>query len=183
MMIDYVTLLLINMAAVLAVLAGFLWWGLTSPNRTNWAPAFGIGGLVATAGGLAMSLTHPIPAPFSEIYGEPSVLLGVLFLGAAWALARGWNLLPLAIYAFFSGMAAIVIGVRMIHLALVPNAIMPGIGFILTGLTGALSGVVLYRPQAKPLRLIGSLALLATAAIWTVSGYYALWLHMSMSAK
>ncbi len=183
MMIDYVTLLLINMAAALAVLAGFLWWGLTSPNRANWAPTLGICGLVGTVGGFAMSLTGPIPAPFREIYGEPSVLLGVLFLGAAWALARGWNLLPLAIYAFFSGLAAIVIGVRIIDLALVPNATMPGIGFILTGLAGALAGVVLYRPQARSLRLVGSLALLAVAALWAITGYYAVWLHMSMSGK
>jgi putative membrane protein len=182
-MIDYVTLLLINMAAALAVLAGFLWRGLTSPSRAEWAPAFGVCGLVATVGGFAMSFTWPIPAPFGEIYGEPSVLLGVLFLGAAWTLARGGSFLPLAIYAVFAGAAAVVIGVRIIDLALVPNAIMPGAGFILTGLAGALAGVVLGKPQARPLRVVGSLVLLALAALWAVTGYYGVWLHMSMSVK
>jgi putative membrane protein len=183
MTIDYVTLLLINVAAGLAVLAGFLWWGLTSPNRASWAPAFGICGLVATVGGLAMSFTWPIPAPFGEIYGQSSTLLGVLFLGAAWSLARGWHLLPLAIYAFFSGAMAIVIGVRVIALALVPNAMVPGVGFILTGLAGLSAGLALYRPQAKLPRLLGALELLAAAAIWSVTGYYALWMHMGMSVK
>jgi putative membrane protein len=177
-MIDYVTLLLINMGAALAVLALFLWWGLTSPSRAEWAPVFGICGLVATVGGFAMSLTWPLPAPFNEIYGTPSVLLGVLFLGAAWTLVRGGSLLPLAIYAFFSGAAAVLIGVRMIHLSLTPNPVLPGLGFILTGLAGVLSGVVLYRPQVKPLRILGALGLLAVAAIWLMTGYLALWLHM-----
>ena len=180
MMIDYVTLLLVNMVAALAVLAFFLWWGLAGPHPEHWAPAFAICGLVATIGGLVMSFTWPIPTPFSEIYGGTSVLLGVLFLGAAWTLTRGWSLLPLAIYAFFAGAAAILIGIRFIDLALAPNAVLPGIGFILTGLAGVLAGTVLRKPEAKPLRLIGGLVLLIAAAIWTATGSYALWLHMSV---
>ena len=119
-MIDYVPLLLINMVSALVVLAFFLWWGLGREDTRHWAPAFGISGLVATVAGFAMTFTWPIPAPFSTAYGEMSVLLGVLFLGATWAIACGWNLLPLGIYAFFAGLAAIVIGVRFIHLSLTP---------------------------------------------------------------
>ena len=135
-MIDYVPLLLINMVSALVVLAFFLWWGLGREDTRHWAPAFGIPGLVATVAGFAMTFTWPIPEPFSMAYGEMSVLLGVLFLGATWAIARGWNLLPLGIYAFFAGWAAIVIGVRFIHLSLTPMPLVPGAGFILTGLGG-----------------------------------------------
>jgi putative membrane protein len=82
-MIDYVTLLLANMIGGLLVLTAFLIWGFESPQQRAWAPAFGIAGLVATVGGLVMSFTWPIPKPFATAYGEMSVLLGVLFLGAA----------------------------------------------------------------------------------------------------
>ncbi len=85
-MIDYVTLLLVNMVCALVVLAFFLWWGLGRADTGHWAPAFGICGLVATIAGFAMAFTWPLPKPFSMAYGETSVLLGVLFLGAAWAL-------------------------------------------------------------------------------------------------
>jgi putative membrane protein len=179
-MIDYITLLLINMVAALVVLALFLWWGLGREDVRHWAPGFGIAGLVATVAGFAMALTWPVPAPYSMAFGEMSVLLGVLFLGAAWALARGWNLLPLGIYAFFSGLAAVVIGVRMIHLSLTAVPLMSGAGFILTGLGGIGAGIVLWKPRAKVLRLVGGLVMLAAASVWTLTAYMAYWNHMKV---
>jgi len=180
-MIDYVTLLLTNMSAGLVVLACFLWRGLDRPDNRNWAPAFGISGLVATVAGFAMTFTWPIPKPFSMTYGEMSVLFGVLFLGAAWALAAGWRLQPLGYYAFVPGLAAIVLGVRIIHLSLVPGAIVPGLGFILTGLGGLGAGLVLRKPDSRGLRVIGIAVVLAAAAIWTQTFILAYWLHMKPS--
>ncbi len=177
-MIDYVTILLINMSAGLVVLACFLWWGLNRPDNRNWAPAFGIVGLVGTVAGFAMTLTWPLPKPFSMAYGEMSVLFSVLFLGAAWALASGWRLLPLGVYAFLAGLAAIVLGVRIIHLSLVPGAIVPGAGFILTGLGGVGACFVLRKPEARGLRFVGVLVILAAAAIWIQTSVVAYWLHM-----
>ena len=177
-MIDYVTLLLINMTAALVVLASFLWRGLNRPDNRSWAPAFGISGLVATIAGFAMAFTWPIPAPFSMAYGEMSVLLGVLFLGAAWALAAGWRLLPLGYYAFLPGLAAILLGIRIIHLSLTPAPIMPGLGFILTGLSGAGAVAVLRWPDVRGLRIIGILVVLAAAGIWVLTTFSAYWLHM-----
>ncbi|OHB65831.1 MAG: hypothetical protein A2Y76_07840 [Planctomycetes bacterium RBG_13_60_9] len=179
-MIDYVTLLLVNMVSALVVLTFFLWWGLGREDTRHWAPAFGISGLVATVAGFAMTFTGPIPKPFSMAYGEMSVLLGVLFLGAAWSLARGWSLLPLGIYAFFSGLAAIVIGVRFIHLSLTPLPIVPATGFILTGLGGVGAGIVLWRRSTRILRIVGGLVLLAAASIWTLTTYRAYWDHMKV---
>ena len=179
-MIDYLALMLVNMTSALVVLALFLWWGLGRANAGHWAPAFGICGLVATVAGFAMSFTWPIPKPFAEIYGDTSVLLGVLFLGAAWALARGWSLLPLGIYAFFAGGAAVVIGVRIIHLGLTPVPLVPGAGFILTGLGGVGAGLVLWKREVKALRLAGALVMLAAAAIWGFTAVMAYWGHMKV---
>jgi putative membrane protein len=179
-MIDYVTLLLVNMVCALVVLAFFLWCGLGHMDTGHWAPAFGICGLVATSAGFAMTLTSPIPKPFSMAYGEMSVLLGVLFLGAAWALMRGWSLLPLSIYAFFAGAAAIVLGVRFIDLSLTPVPLLPGAGFILTGLGGVGAGAALWRHDIKTLRLAGALVMLAAAAIWAFTAGMGYWAHMKV---
>jgi putative membrane protein len=177
-MIDYVTLLLANMSAALIVLAAFLWRGLDHPDTRNWAPAFGVPGLVATVAGFAMAFTHPIPLPYSIAYGEMSVLFGVLFLGAAWALAAGWRLLPLGYYAFLPGAVAVLLGIRFIHLSLTPAPMLPGLGFILTGLCGVGAGLVLWRPGARGLRILGILVVLAAAAIWVFACFSAYWLHM-----
>ncbi len=179
-MIDYVTLLLANMVSALVVLAFFLWWGLGRADTRHWAPAFGIPGLVATVAGLAMTFTEPIPKPFSMAYGEMSVLLGVLFFGAAWALARGWSPLPLGIYAFFAGGAAILIGIRFLDLSLTPIPLLPGAGFILTGLGGVCAPVVLWKQNAKALRVAGILVLLAAAAIWAATAGMGYWAHLKV---
>jgi putative membrane protein len=182
-MIDYVGLLLVNMVSALGVLAFFLWRGLGREHAGDWAPAFAICGLVATVAGFAMSFTWPIPKPFAEIYGEASVLLGVLFLGTAWALARGWSLLPLSIYAFVAGWAAIVIGVRILHLGLTPAPLLPGAGFILTGLGGVGAGLVLWKQESKVLRLAGALVVLAAAGIWAFAAVTAHWAHMKVAPR
>jgi putative membrane protein len=179
-MIDYVTLLLVNMVSALVVLAFFLWCGLGREDAGHWAPAFGISGLVATVAGFAMTFTSPIPKPFSMAYGEMSVLLGVLFLGTAWALVRGWSLLPLSIYAFVAGGAAILLGVRFIALSLTPMPLLPGTGFILTGLGGVGAGVVLWKHDVKALPLAGALVMLAAAAIWAFTAGMAYWAHMKV---
>ncbi len=179
-MIDYVTLLLTNMVSALVVLAAFLWWGLGRADTRPWAPAFGIPGLVATVAGLAMTFTEPIPKPFSSAYGEMSVLLGVLFLGAAWALARGWSLLPLGIYAFFAGWAALLIGIRFLDLALTPMPLLPGAGFILTGLGGVCALLMLWKQETKALRLAGVLVLLGAASLWAVTAGMGYWAHLKV---
>lgn len=178
MMIDYVTLMLANMAAGLVVLALFLWTSPDWPETKHWAPAFAISGLVATVSGFAMAFTWPIPAPYSMAYSEMSVLLGVLFLGAAWALAAGWKLLPLGYYAFLPGLAAILLGIRIIHLSLTGSPIIAGVGFILTGLGGVGAALTLRRPDIWVLRRLGALVMLAAAAIWVLTGFMAYWMHM-----
>ncbi len=178
--IDYVTLMLLNVISALVILAFFLWWGLGQADRRSWAPAFGIAGLVATVSGFAMTFTWPIPEPYSMVYGEMSVLLGVLFLGAAWTLARGWSLLPLSIYAFFCGAAAVMIGMRIIHLSLTGSPGLAGAGFILTGLGGVFAGAVLGKQDRRSLRIVGGLVMLAATAIWVSIAYMAYWQHLQV---
>jgi putative membrane protein len=182
-MIDYVTLLLVNMVSGLAVLAFFLWWGIGQKDRRDWAPAFGIAGLIGTVAGLAMTFTWPIPAPYAMAYGEMSVLLGALFLGAAWTLHCGWRLYPLGIYAFFPGAAAILIGVRMIDLSLTAAPLLTGIGFITTGLGGVCAGAALWKQNLRIARIVGGLVMLLAAGLWVPTTYIAYWMHMDVEPQ
>jgi putative membrane protein len=180
--IDYTTLLLTNMTAGLVVLAFFLWWGLGREDRTYWAPAFGVPGLIATVVGLAMSFTWPLPKPYSSAFGEMSVLFGVLFLGAAWALARGWSLVPMGIYAFVPGVAAIVVGVRIIDSGLTATPMLTGAGFILTGAGGVFAGLVLSEYRVRTLRIIGGVVMLLAALIWVPATSMGYWMHIQAQA-
>ena len=177
--IDYVTLMLVNMTAGLVILACFLWRDIAADNRQRWAPAFGVAGLVATVCGFAMTFTWPIPHPYSTMYGEMSVLLGVLFLGAAWSLAKGWELLPLGLYALPAGAAAVLLGIRIIDLGLTAIPMLSGAGFILTGLGGVFALPALVFLKQAWLRRLGSLLLLAAAAIWALIDYMAYWAHLN----
>jgi len=182
-MIDYVTLLLVNMISGLAVLAFFLWWGLPRKDGRDWAPAFGVSGLVATVAGFAMTFTWPIPAPYASAYGEMSVLLGTLFLGAACALHCGWQLYPLGIYAFFPGVAAVLIGVRMIDLSLTAAPLHTGIGFIVTGLGGVCAGVALWKQNLRVVRIVGGLVMLIAAGLWVPTTYVSYWMHLEVKPQ
>jgi len=179
--IDYVTLMLLNMTAGLVILACFLWSDIAKEYRQRWAPAFAIPGLVATVCGFVMTFTWPLPQPYNIMFGEMSVLMGLLFLGAAWSLAKGWNLLPLGIYALLAGAAAVLLGIRIIDLQLTAKPMMSGAGFILTGLCGVLTLPALVFVKQVWLRRLGSLMLLTAAAIWALTGYMAYWMHLNVN--
>lgn len=179
MFINYITLMLINMVAALFLLAGYVYWGLDSRNQKQWIPGFGIAGAIALITGLHMIFSWPVPGSFNIVFGEMSVLLGILFVGASVALAVGWELLTIAIYAFFAGAAAILIGLRIINLGLTRTPFLSGIGFILSGLGGVFAAPTLYLQTNRTLRLIGAIVLVAAALIWAYTGYLAYWNHLA----
>jgi putative membrane protein len=183
MMIDYLTLMLINMSAGLFLLGCFVWRDLDTPEDVgHWVPAFAISGLVATIGGFAITFTWPLIGQlhiYNAPFGEMSVLLGVLFLGLALALSKRWGLLPLAIYAFFAGLAAAVLGIRIIEQKLTAAPLLSGIGFILCGACGIFSPLAVWQKHKKELRILGTLVLFAASAIWALTGYLAYWIHLT----
>ena len=116
MFIDFLTLMLINMAAGLAILAAYFTMGLMTRTRGNGLPHSRCRGFVALMCGFRVSWLWLLPGSYNAAYGDMSVLFGILFAGAAMALARGWKLFPVSIYAFFAGLAAVVTGVRFVQL-------------------------------------------------------------------
>jgi putative membrane protein len=178
MFINYITLMLINLVAGLFLLAGYVYFGMDGANKKLWIPGFGMTGAIALVTGFHMTFTWPVTGVFNIAYGETSVLFGILFLTASLALAFGWDLLTVAIYGFFAGLAAIVIGARILNLGLTRQPLLSGIGFILTGLGGVCAAPTLYFKTNRSWRLLGAIVLIAAALIFAFTGYMAYWGHL-----
>lgn len=179
MFIDYLTVLMINLAAGTALLAYFILKGLTSEDNRSYAAGFGVVGLVAFIGGLQMIFSWPLPGSYNIAFGESTLLFGAVFLGAALALAKGWDLTPISIYAFFAGVYAVVVGLRIIDLPLTKAPVLSGIGFILAGLGGiaAAPGLTLLKKN-QTFRYLAAALLLVTSIFWAFTFYNALWGHL-----
>ena len=179
MFIDYVPLLLINMAVGLILLAGYLLRGIDSAGQKNWACGFLISGIVALIFGAHMAITWPLPGSYNVAFGQMSVLLGVLFLGAGLSLANNWSLFSVATYGFFASIAAVIIGVRIINLKMTQEPLMSGIGFIFTGLSGILILPALKEKKLKWFKVIAAILLISSSLIWLRTCYSAYWHHLS----
>jgi len=177
MFIDYVTLLLINMVAGLALLAAFVAKDLFRQKEQRWAPALAAVGLVAMIGGFHMAFTWPLPGPYNMIFGEMSIMLGAAFLTAGVAVGIGWDIMPVAIYGAIAGLAAVVLGVRIMHLGLTKAPVMSGIGFILAGAGGILLFIFSCLKHSPKLRVALVIVLAGAAIIWALTGYLAYWGH------
>lgn len=183
MFIDYISLMLINMVAGFVLLAAFVYFDLDGKHSKRWIPGFGMTGAIAIATGLHTVCNWILPGSYNIAFGELSVLFGIIFLGASVALAQGWELYTVTIYAFFAGLAAIVIGVRIINLGMTKVPLLSGVGFILSGLGGVLAAPALYWNLNARLRLIGAVILLLAALIWAFNGYQAYWDHLESFSK
>jgi putative membrane protein len=189
MLIDYLTLLLVNMTAGLFVLAYYVYRGIGAKDTKRWVPGFAMTGFIAVVAGLRMTFTWPLSGSYNIAFGEMSVLFGTLFLGAALALWKGWEMRTVSIYAFFAGLAAVVVGARVISLGMTKSPVVSGIGFILTGMGGlfawlcCLTEPILSLRTNRTLRVIGALVLIAAAVIWAFTGYGAYWDHLESFSK
>ena len=179
MFINYITLMLINMGAGLVLLADFVYRGLDGANLKRWIPGFGLVGAIALVTGLHMMWTWPVPGSFNISFGETTVLFGGLYVAAAIAIAQGWDLLSLAVYAFFAGLTSMVVGARIINLGQTNQPLVAGLGFILTGLGGVLAAPTLvYLRGNKSWRILGAVVLLGAALVWAIIGFGAYWSHL-----
>jgi putative membrane protein len=184
MFIDYLTLIMINMIAGTVILAYYIWKGLDEKDQRPYAAAFGVVGLIGVTTGLALSFTWPLPGSFNVGYGDASTLFGTVFLGTALALSQGWDLVPMSIYAFFAGVDAVIVGVRILTLNLGQEPLVAAIGFVLSGLGGVFAmPFLMYFKNNKLARYAAIAVLLLAAAVWAVTFYGSAWAHMQTFAK
>lgn len=179
MFINYITLMLINLVVGLFLLAGYVYLGLSDQHQKRWIPGFGMTGAIGLTTGLHMIFTWPVRGSFNIAYGEMSVLFGALFLASAIAIAFSWDLITVAVYGFFAGVAALLIGLRIINLGLTKQPLLSGIGFILTGLGGIFAAPTLYFKTNRTLRIVGAIVLVVAALIFALTGYLAYWNHLA----
>ena len=179
MFIDFLTIIMINLVAGTVLLAYYLWKGIDEPNQKPYAAAFGAVGLLGLITGLRLAFTWPLPGSFNVGYGDASTLFGIVFLATGFALSMGWDLFPVSVYAFFAGIDATIVGIRLWVLQLGKEPLVAAIGFVLTGLAGVCAPFFLkFFKDNKWVRWISILVLLAAAAIWAATFYGALWSHM-----
>lgn len=178
MFIDYVTMLLVNMAAGLLVLAVYLFGQSGEEERNWWSVALGAAGFVALVGGLHMTFTWPLPGSFNVVFGEMSIFFGVIFLGIALSVWRDWSLVPVAVYALLPGAVAILLGIRLMQLEMTQSPMLAGVGFILSGLGGMLVLPATLLKKSGFVRAIASLVLIVAAGIWVLIGFGAYWGHV-----
>lgn len=179
MFIDFLTLLMINLAAGMALLALFVFRGMAAENQRSFAAGFGMVGLIALIGGFQMVFTWPLPGSYNIAFGESTVLFGMVFLGAAVSLALGWDLLPVAVYASFTGLQAVLVGIRIISLGLTREPLASGAGFLLVGIGGmAAAPAVAFLKKSKITRYLGTAVLAAAAFFWVLAFFQAMWGHL-----
>jgi putative membrane protein len=179
MFIDYLTLIMINLVAGTALLAYYLYKGMDDADQRPYAAGFGMVGFLGIILGLALTFTWPLPGSYNIGYGEATTLFGAVFLATAIALSQGWNLMPVAIYSFFAGVDAVIVGIRIISLSLTKEPLVSGVGFILAGLGGVLAAPFLgFLKENRIFRLLAAAVILVTALVWAVTFYTSLWGHL-----
>jgi putative membrane protein len=184
MFIDYLTMIMINLVAGSVLLAYYIWRGLDDADQRPYAAAFFGVGLLALIAGLNLSFNWPLPGSYNVGYGDTTTLFGIVFLSTGLALWNGWNLLPVAIYAFFAGIDAVIVGARILNLGLTKEPVISGVGFILAGLGGvAAAPFFMWFRDNRTVRLLAAAVMVITAAIWAVTFYGALWGHMEAFGK
>ena len=182
MFIDWLTLLLVNMMVALILHALFMWRFIEKEPKKI-VPGFLLVGAIALIAGFRMVFTWPLPGPYNIIYGELSVLLGGFFFMAGLAVAFGWDLLTIGIYAVFGGAVSILLGIRIWVSAMTSEPFVAGLGFVITGATAVITLPALALPKMKWIRWIVALAGLVSAVIWIVVGFPAYWAHIDAFGK
>lgn len=179
MFIDFLGVMLINLAAGLAILGHFLYVNPEPESRLSWGSGFFAVGLLGFVTSLVMVTTWPLPGGFNVAFGEPSLFLSTAFLAAALTLTLKWEPIIPAIYGSFGGVLSIIVGMRLMNLHLTHSPLLAGLGYITAGLGGILTLPALKWRRLRGLAILTAAILGISAFIWAVTGYEAVWGHIA----
>lgn len=183
MFIDFVGVMLINLAAGLAILAHYLYENPQPGDRRSWAAGFMAVGLLGITTSLAMVLGWPLPGGYNVAFGEPALFLSTAFLAAAVTLTFEWEPLIPAIYGAFGGILAIFVGIRLMSLHMTQSPTVAGLGYLTAGIGGILALPALNWRHTRWLAWAAAIILGISAIVWAVTGYLTVWDHIASFAK
>jgi len=115
------TFIVIDMLAGTVFLVYYVLKGMDENDQRPYIVTFGVLGLLGVIMGVQLTFTESLPTSFNVVYGEVSGLFGIVFLGTSLAISQGWDLLLVAIYVFFAGVDAMIVGLRLLSLGLARN--------------------------------------------------------------
>lgn len=179
MFVDYTGVMLIGISAGFVILAHYLYRNPEPDQREPWAAGFFAAGLLGLATSVPMLIMWPLPGSYNIAFGEPALFLSVAFLGAALTLAKKWEPLIPALYGFFGGIMAVVLGIRLIGLGMTQSPALAGIGYIAAGLGGMLTLPAINYRSVRWLALTAAVLLGIAAVVFLVTGYMADWTHLT----
>jgi putative membrane protein len=181
--IDYAAVMLVGLGAGFVVLAHYLYVDPEPDQRQPWAAAFFSAGLLGLVTSVPMILTWPLASSYNIAFGEPALFLSVAYVGAAITLAMRWEPLFPALYGFFGGLIAIVVGLRIISLHMTQEPLLAGVGYLAAGLAGCLTLPAINWRRQRWLALSASVLLGVAALVFLFTGYGAYWSHLAGFAK
>lgn len=183
MFVDYTAVMLISLGAGFVVLAHYLYRNPEPGQRKPWAAAFFAAGLLGLLTSVPMIVVWPLAGSYNIAFGEPALFLSVAYLGAAVTLAFEWEPLFPALYGFFGGLIALVVGVRLIDLGMTSAPLLSGTGYIAAGLGGCLTLPAINWRDRRWLAVLAAVLLGIAAVIFLFTGYGAYWAHLTAFAK
>jgi len=168
-MINFLTLVMIDLVAGLGLLFYFLAIGLDTERGKGLAAAFGGVGLLNLVLGLTITLTWPLPGSYNIAFGEPAAMFGIIFLFAGIAIARGWDLYPVTLLAFFFGLYVLVAAWGIYSLGMTATPLMTTLNYGLVGLAAILAPLAWKKRENGAILKLG-MALTGLAALsWFVT--------------
>lgn len=183
MYIDYLTLMLINLVGGLVVLAGWVYFDPEGKDARRWVPGLLMSGGIGLVTGFHMILTWPLPGAFNILFGELAVFFAVLLLGVAFCIWFAMDMIAIAVYATFVGIASLIIGAQVITMGMTKSPLLSGVGFIWMGIVGICAIPMLSVRRSQAFRMFGAVGLIVAAFLWAITGYSAYWGHVKPFSK
>jgi putative membrane protein len=182
MFIDYVALMLANLAASLFLVGTLaIFYPDRQPKRV--APGLLVTGFIGTVTGLDTIFHWPLPGSYNIAFGAPATALGVLLFVGGLALLLDWDLLSLTIFAVIFGAVSIILGLRIAVLGMTNSPPLATAGFVLAGVAGLLSMPFYFFKRSLGLKVLLVVVLFLAAVIWAFTAFGAYWQHLEDFSK